>query len=103
FPIRDRAGKINRVAGLLQDVTGDRGRTEALQESENRFRAVANLVPDLLWSTDDKGAADWFNQRWIDYTGRTIASSAGDGWLEALHPDDRPEVVRGFKAAIAAG
>jgi PAS domain S-box-containing protein len=103
FPIRDQSGTINRVAGVLQDVTADRQRTKALEDSEARFRAVANLVPDLVWSTDENGAADWFNQRWIDYTGQTIARSAGDGWLMAMHPDDRSEVARKFKAAITAG
>jgi PAS domain S-box-containing protein len=74
FPIRNDDGTINRVAGVLQDVTNDRQRTEALRESEERFRAVANLVPDLIWSTDGSGLADWFNQRWIDYTGQNHRS-----------------------------
>ncbi len=90
------------IVGMALDVTERNRAQEALRVSEERFRAVANLVPDLLWSTDGNGAADWFNQRWIEYTGQTPEQTAGDGWLDAVHPDERGEVQRKFRAAIAA-
>ena len=103
FPIRGVDGKVYRAAGLLQDITEETEKADSLRRSEERFRAVANLVPDLLWSTDGTGAADWFNQRWIDYTGQTVEQGMADGWMDSLHPDDRDEVERKFRAAIAAG
>jgi PAS domain S-box-containing protein len=74
-----------------------------LAESEARFRAVANLVPDLLWSNDPTGATTWCNQRWLDYTGETLEQAQGYGWLDAIHPDDRETSLRNFQAAMDEG
>lgn len=75
----------------------------ALRESETKFRAIADLVPDLLWRNDAQANTTWYNQRWLDYTGQTLAEATGDGWLRALHPDDRAQSFRNFQAAVAGG
>lgn len=72
----------------------------ALRQSEERFRAIANLVPELLWSGEPTGAASWFNQRWLDYTGQTIEQAQGRGWVETVHPDDRAVSQEKYQAAI---
>jgi two-component system CheB/CheR fusion protein len=61
----------------------------ALRVSETSFRAIADVVPDLLWRADDGGAVTWYNTRWYDYTGQTPTTGLGIGWTEAVHPDDR--------------
>jgi PAS domain S-box-containing protein len=82
----------------------ERTRAEAaLRESEARFRAVAHLVPDLLWSSDPTGATIWYNDRWFEYTGRKIAEGPAYGWLEAVHPDDRDRSLARFKEAMETG
>ena len=100
------------LARLLLDPTdSDRTRGEAerakalssLRESEVRFYAVADLVPDLLWGSDPSGRTTWINQRWIDYTGRSYDDARADGWLKAIHPDDREASQRNFQHAIEAG
>lgn len=80
---------------LAQDVAQrtwgavERARAEkALRESEARLQAVANVVPDLLWSNDANGRTDWFNERWLAYTGLTYEQAVGDGWHSVVHPDD---------------
>jgi PAS domain-containing protein len=76
----------------------ERARAEgARRESEARLVAIANLVPDLLWSSDAGGKTDWYNQRWIEYSGQTPAEALGDGWLEAVHPDDRELSILRFQ------
>lgn len=77
--------------------------SDALRESENTFRAIANLVPDLLWRNDAQGNATWHNQRWLDYTGQTPAEAAGDGWLQVVLPDDQARALANFQAALASG
>jgi PAS domain S-box-containing protein len=92
-----------RVLGGLLDIT-ERKRAEAeLRDSEERFRAVAHLVPDLLWSLDGTGHSDWYNQRWLDYTGQTLEVAQAKGWLAAVHPDDRAAARASFRAAAASG
>jgi PAS domain S-box-containing protein len=61
----------------------------ALRVSETSFRAIADVVPDLLWRADNRGAVSWYNTRWYDYTGQTPATAIGGGWADAVHPDDR--------------
>ncbi len=103
FPIRDEHGQILRVAGVLQDITEEKERITATQESETRFRAIANLVPDLLWSLNPNGEVDWINQRWVAYTGQSPEDAAGEGWLDTIHPDDVQEVKRRLQTALAEG
>ncbi|KAB8145545.1 PAS domain S-box protein [Chloroflexia bacterium SDU3-3] len=69
-------------------------------ESSSRLREVADLVPDLLWSSDPAGNADWCNQRWAEYTGQGFAQASGAGWRDAIHPDDRTQLVRSFQHAL---
>lgn len=92
-----------RVAVLFSDITAREETERALRISEARLQTVANLVPDLLWSNDPAGRADWFNQRWLDYTGQTPDDARGDGWTAVIHPEDRELARSRFEQAIAEG
>lgn len=100
LPYRSVDNFIGGAVVTFTDVTPLSSAQQALREEEERFRAVANLVPDLLWSSDPEGRADWFNRRWLDYTGQRMAEAAGDGWLEAVHPEDRAGFRAAFRQAI---
>lgn len=54
-----------------------------------RADALADLVPVLLWMSDGAGNGVQFNAPWLTFTGMTLEQAAGDGWLDAVHPDDR--------------
>lgn len=75
----------------------------ALRSTEGSLRTVADLVPDLLWRTDERGDADWFNQRWFEYTGDDADEPIGKGWIDALHPLDREPALAAWAEAITAG
>lgn len=75
---------------------------QALRTSEERFRAVANLVPDLLWSSDAHGVTTWYNRRWLEYTGQGEHATRL-GWLDMIHPDDRATSRAHFQRAITHG
>jgi PAS domain S-box-containing protein len=62
-------------------------------ETEQRFRTMADSAPVLLWVTDDKGAGVYFNQGWLDYTGRSLEEELGDGWIGGIHPDDKSRAM----------
>jgi len=69
--------------------------------SATRLRVLADLVTDLLWSSDSVGSMSWCNQRWCDYTGQPSTEALAYGWLEALHPTDRAPVLAHLRAAMA--
>jgi PAS domain S-box-containing protein len=68
--------------------------------ASQHFEAVANLGPDMLWRNDARGGTDWYNERWLTYTGLTLAESLDYGWLSSLHPDDRAQSLHNFRAAL---
>ncbi|HTD34725.1 MAG TPA: SpoIIE family protein phosphatase [Candidatus Elarobacter sp.] len=74
----------------------------ALAASEDRYRRLAEAMPQLVWTLDRDGRLDFVNERWCAYTGLTLAESAGERRAEVLHPDDRPELNRGWREAQAA-
>ena len=88
---------------IAEDITERMQTGAALRESEARLQAIANLVPDLLWSVDAAGGTDWYNQRWLEYSGQTAAQALGDGWLQAVHPQDRATSILRFSTAAARG
>ena len=71
-----------------RDISERKRKDAALQESENRFRNLANTAPVLIWMSDTTKLCYWFNQRWLDFTGRRMEQEAGNGWTEGVHPDD---------------
>jgi PAS domain S-box-containing protein len=78
-------------------------RTAALGESEERFEALANGIPQLAWMAEADGSIFWYNQRWYEYTGTTFAQMQGWGWQSIHDPGILPKVLEGWNTAIAAG
>jgi anti-anti-sigma factor len=64
------------------------------------FAALADLAPALIWLADAAGARTFANRGWTAFTG---TAGPGDGWTEALHPDDRPGYLQGYRRDVAAG
>jgi PAS domain S-box-containing protein len=101
-PIKD--GKaITGAVVTFADVTDRRQVEQAVREAGERFRAMADNIPQLAWMADASGAIGWYNQRWYDYTGTTAEQMAGRGWQALHHPDHVAAVTAKFLAAVAAG
>src|SRR6202048_2630048 len=64
------------------------------------IRLVVDTIPTLAWSADPDGSADFFNQRWLDYTGLSAEQALGSGWEAAIHPDDLPRILETFRQAL---
>jgi PAS domain S-box-containing protein len=61
---------------------------EALRESEERFRLIANTIPVIIWISDTAKGCVYVNQGWLDLTGQPFGAVLGTGWTDAIHPDD---------------
>jgi PAS domain S-box-containing protein len=75
----------------------------ALAESEERFRVLTQAIPQLVCSCRADGSLDFCNDQWSEYTGQSPAQAYGSGWLDAVHPDDRPAVAAAWGRAVATG
>ena len=67
------------------------------------FRAIADAVPQMMWSALPDGWIDWYNARWYEYTGQTAEAAAGWGWQAVHHPEDLPGVMHAWPGSIASG
>ncbi|MBR0554018.1 PAS domain-containing protein [Sphingomonadaceae bacterium LXI357] len=75
----------------------------ALRDSEEKFRAIANSIEQMIWSTRADGYHDYYNDRWYEYTGVPYDSTDGDSWTDIFHPDDRPRAWERWQKSLATG
>lgn len=68
--------------------------TQALRESEERFRLVADTAPVLIWMSGTDKLCDYFNRPWLNFTGRPLESELGNGWAVGVHDEDRPNCMQ---------
>jgi PAS domain S-box-containing protein len=73
---------------------------EALQESEQRFRAMADDAPFLLAVSGEQQDSLYFNKPWLEYTGQSLDEVIHFGWLRSLHPEDRDFAMQTYRAAL---
>jgi formate hydrogenlyase transcriptional activator len=76
---------------------------EQLQRSERDLREVIESIPSMAWSAAADGGAEFFNRRWLDYTGLTAHQAQGWGWTVAVHPDDLNKLVAYWRSVITSG
>jgi PAS domain S-box-containing protein len=76
---------------------------EALLESEERFRTMANAIPQLAWIARADGHIHWYNERWYAYTGTTPEQMEGWGWQNVHDPAVLPKVLKQWRSSIATG
>ena len=75
----------------------------ALRESGDRFRMMANNIPNLVWMAHANGDIYWYNRRWYEYTGKTLEQMQGWGWESVHDPEILPLVRERWTAALANG
>jgi PAS domain S-box-containing protein len=95
-------GKPTRMRGVSLDVTPRKLGEEALSESEERFRIVADAAPVFIWMSGVDKLCTFFNKPWLEFTGRTIEQEMGNGWAEGVHPDDLQSCFKTYTEAFDA-
>ncbi|SHG27865.1 PAS domain-containing protein [Flavobacterium defluvii] len=92
-----------KMLGTVIDITDVKNREEILMKSEEKFRVLANSMPQFVWTSDAMGNLDYFNQSLYDYTGLTKENVEKNGWLQVIHPDDREENINRWMEAVKTG
>ncbi|PAY17549.1 hypothetical protein CKO51_21035 [Rhodopirellula sp. SM50] len=93
-------GSVAAMHGLSWDITEQKESQQRIRDSEQRFRNMANAAPAMIWVSDQNHLCTFLSQRWCDFTGQTEREGLAMGWLEAVHPDDRPSTRQAFLAAV---
>ncbi len=84
----DEAGKPAKMIGTIQDITRDMFYKQRIEESEKRFKTVADSAPVLIWMAGTDKLCNYFNTAWLQFTGRRLEQELGNGWAEGVHPHD---------------
>jgi len=102
-PLRDDSGKIVRWYGTSTDIEDLKQSEQGRRASERNLAALINTIPTSAWTTRPDGYCDFLNQVWLDYAGMTAEQAQGWGWAEAIHPDDREQLVEDWQSCLASG
>lgn len=84
----DENGNPIRMYGAIEDITERKNAEIAIKESETQYRNLANSGTALIWQSGIDKLCFYFNEPWLNFTGRTLEQEMGNGWAESVHPDD---------------
>ncbi len=96
FPVRTPSGDMLGVGCTVMDISERKRAERALQESESRFRQLADTAPVMIWMSSETGDTTYFSKQWLEFRGRSSEAELGGNWLEGIHPDDREACQRAF-------
>jgi len=102
-PLYNSQGKVYGIMVVGIDVTDQVVARHKIEESEARFKLLADSMPQFVWSADYKGIINYFNQAVYDYSGLTQQDVKEGGWLKIVHPDEISRTVKHWKKAVATG
>ncbi len=91
--VRDKAAQSDKLIGAV----------DALAESEQKFRAIADSMPQMVWSTLPDGFHDYYNARWYEFTGVPEGSTDGEAWNGMFHPEDQERAWAVWGACLVTG
>lgn len=100
FPIHGVGRDPISIGGIAIDITEREKAEEALRQSENRFRNMAEAAPVMIWMSGSDKRITYVNRTWLQFTGRTLAQELDDGWTAGLHPEDAERYKRIYESAF---
>jgi two-component system, sensor histidine kinase and response regulator len=108
FEVAARRAKLERINAQIERQVAERtsdltAAHHELQTSEQRFRALSASAPIGIFLTDAAGIALYTNPHWQNIAGLTLDQALGNGWQQALYPEDAPKVLCAWQSACTDG
>ncbi len=101
---RGEDGRVTRITGLVWDVTQAKEAERRLRDSEQSFRMLAESIPHLVWTAAADGTSDYYNERALQFLGRSLADlTAPEAWLATVHPDDHTAADAAWRQSLQSG
>ena len=96
-------GSVESLMTLTRDVTERKRVEEALRQNEERWRFMAESMPQKIFTATPTGALDYVNRQWTDFTGLSFEQIRDRVWTQLVHPDDAGETVRLWNQSLETG
>jgi PAS domain S-box-containing protein len=97
--VRAAGGTPEGNVVYVEDVTERKHAEDAVRESEDRFRVIADACPTILWVTEALGGIQFMNRTCREFIGASLDQLEGDQWRAVLHPEDAPEYLEALQRA----
>ncbi|MEO9003647.1 MAG: PAS domain S-box protein, partial [Ginsengibacter sp.] len=102
-PLMNSQEKVYGIMVVGIDITEQVVARHKVEQSEARFRVLANSMPQFVWSANNKGNTNYFNEAFFNYSGFTTEQIKNGGWLEVVHPDEREENMKKWVECVKTG
>lgn len=102
-PLLNAKGEIDGIMTLGIEVTDQVIARKKIEESEKKFRLLADSLPQFVWTADPQGNLNYFNESVFEFSGLSQDQLINQGWLQMVHPDDREKNFKTWEDSIAIG
>ena len=102
-PTRGADGAVEGILVHAVEVTEQVRARESVRISEQRFRLMAEAIPQQVWMASADGAIEFVNSKVLEYSGRTFEEIVAEGWTGPVHPDDLPACSAAWSRAVETG
>ncbi len=102
-PLFENDGTVSGIIATINDVTAHVEARRKIEKSEQKFRLLADAMPQHIWTADAEGNLNYFNKSVFDFSGLTLEQIKKDGWIQIVHPHDRDANLKTWMEAIGTG
>ena len=94
-------GEAETLTGISIDITEQKASEEKIRQSEERFRTLAETIPQLIWITNEKGEYEYASRQWMEYSG--FNPNNEESWQQLVHPNDMKGIMDTWEKSLATG
>lgn len=102
-PMIGNGGHVTGIMAVATEVTEQVIARQKIEQSEEQLRQISDLMPQMVWVTDETGSPLYFNQQWYDFTASDFDESRDEGWYQYFHPEDRDNTISKWRHSLENG